>query len=32
VPIKTICDNIWLKEDTEMKSMESLIPLLRSLK
>ena len=32
VPIKTICDNIWLEDDADMRSMDSLIPILRSLK
>ena len=32
IPIKTICDNIWLEEDADMRSMDSLIPILRSLK
>ena len=32
IPIKTICDNIWLKDDADMRNMDSLIPILRSLK
>ena len=32
IPIKTICDNIWLEDDADMRSMDSLIPILRSLK